>query len=74
MEQAQGFLMDDPTWAQRVKTVRLRLGLTQIQLAERLEMDPCSVARWESRGERPYSREAERFLQLESEIEEGEPS
>lgn len=74
MEQGPGFLMDEPTWGQRVKTVRLRLGITQIELAERLGMDPCSVARWESRGERPYSAEAERFLTLESEMEMEEPS
>ena len=72
MEPATGFLMDEPTWAQRVKTVRLKMGITQAELGERLGLDPASVARWESRSERPYSAESERFLSLESEIAEQE--
>ena len=72
MEEAAGFLMDEPTWAQRVKSVRLKLNITQVELGERLGLDPASVARWESRSERPYSAESERFLVLESEIAEEE--
>ena len=72
LEQSAGFLMDEPTWAQRVKSVRLKLGITQFQLGEQLGLDPASVARWESRSERPYSAESERFLILEAELAEEE--
>lgn len=74
MEAETGFLMDEPTWAQRVKTVRLRLGVTQVGLAERLEMSSNAVALWETRESRPWSEESERFLMLESELEDEEPS
>ena len=68
------FLMDKPTWAQRVKTVRLKLNCTQVQLAERLEINDITVARWEKLLDRPYSEEAERFMELEASLEVGEPS
>lgn len=76
MEAETGFLMDEPTWAQRVKTVRLRLNITQTELAERLDSHINTIAQWEIRSERPYSAEAERFMALESEVElaVGEPS
>lgn len=74
MTQDDGFLMDEPTWAQRVKTVRLRLDCTQTQLAERLDSHINTIAQWELRNERPYSAEAERFMVLEAELEEEEPS
>ena len=74
MEAETGFLMDEPSWAQRVKTVRLRLNCTQMELGERLGMDGVSVARWETRESRPYSPEAERFTALENELEVGVPS
>ena len=72
MNEAMGFLMDEPTWAQRVKTVRLRLGITQVDLAEQLEMSEAGVVAWEMREGRPWSKESERFLILEAEIAEEE--
>lgn len=75
MRDQEGFLMDEPTWAQRVKTVRLRLHVTQKQLGERLGMPEHSIARWETRADRPWSPESEKFLKLEAEVmEEEEPS
>lgn len=72
MEQHSGFLMDEPTWGQRVKSVRLKLNFTQVRLAEELEMNAITVARWENTAKRPYSESAEKFMQLESEIAEQE--
>jgi DNA-binding transcriptional regulator YiaG len=43
---------------QQVRTIRERLGLTQAQLAEALDVQPNTVARWE-RGELPISRVTE---------------
>ncbi|MHC4372281.1 MAG: hypothetical protein ACYSW8_32150 [Planctomycetota bacterium] len=74
MNNEQGFLMDDPSWAQRVKSVRLKLNITQEKLGELLEMTAVNVARWETRESRPWSPESERFIQLESELEEEDPS
>jgi transcriptional regulator with XRE-family HTH domain len=74
MEQESGFLMDEPSWAQRVKSVRLRLHITQEQLGERLGMDAVSISRWEMREKRPWSPESDRFIQLEAELEMEEPS
>ena len=74
MDNERGFLMDKPTWAQRVKTVRLRLHITQEGLGELLGVDRASIARWEDKIERPWSPESERFIQLESEVEEEEAS
>ena len=76
MESGTGFLMDEPTWAQRVKTVRLRLNITQTELAEKLDSHINTIAQWEIRSERPYSAEADRFMAIESELElaVGEPS
>ena len=66
--------MDEPTWCQRVKTVRLRLNCTQTELADRLDSHINTIAQWEIRSERPYSAEAERFMALEAELEMEEPS
>ena len=74
MASNDGFLMDEPTWAQRVKTVRLRLDITQVQLAERLGMSEAGVVAWEMRESRPWSEESEKFLILENELEMEEPS
>ena len=74
MEQDQGFLMDEPTWAQRVKSVRLKLDCTQVELAERLGVNPWTIAQWERIHSRPYSAEAEKFQVLEAELEMEEPS
>lgn len=72
MPEASGFLMDEPTWAQRVKSVRLKMGVTQIQLANELEMSEAGVVAWEMREGRPWSQESERFLILEAELAEQE--
>ena len=74
MEHPNGFLMDEPTWSQRVKTVRLRLDVTQAGLARRLDTHENTVAQWELRDRRPYSAEAEKFLELELELETEEAS
>ena len=74
MDQDAGFLMDEPTWAQRVKTVRLRLGVTQTELAARLGAHFTTIAAWETREYRPYSASAEKFVILEMELETEEPS
>jgi DNA-binding transcriptional regulator YiaG len=74
MENEHGFLMDELTWAQRVKSVRLKLNCTQVGLAKKLGVTDVTIALWEGRAARPYSEEAERFLALESELEEEEPS
>jgi transcriptional regulator with XRE-family HTH domain len=66
--------MDDLTWAQRVKSVRLKLNCTQVELGKRLGVTEVTIALWEGRNARPYSEEAERFLALESELEEEDPS
>ena len=74
MSDETGFLMDEPTWAQRVKTLRLKLGITQTELAARLGAHFTTVAAWETREHRPYSAEAEKFRVLEAELEMEEPS
>jgi len=74
MKAETSFLMDEPTWAQRVKSARLKLGVTQVQLAERLSMSEAGVVAWEMRESRPWSEESERFLQLEAALEDGEVS
>lgn len=74
MNQNQGFLMDEPTWAQRVKTVRLRMHITQVELAAHLGMSEAGVVAWEMRESRPWSEESERFLKLEEELETEEAS
>jgi len=74
MPESQGFLMDEMTWGQRVKALRLKLLVTQVQLAEMLETTPVTIALWESRSTRPYSATAERFMVLEQESEMEEPS
>jgi DNA-binding transcriptional regulator YiaG len=72
MENADGFLMDELTWAQRVMSVRRHLDLTQVGLAARLGVSEVTIAQWERRAKRPFSEVAERFLELESEIAEEE--
>jgi DNA-binding transcriptional regulator YiaG len=37
----------------RVKTIRIRLGLTQEQFAEKLRVDGNIVSRWERGGTKP---------------------
>lgn len=74
MNQDRGFLMDEPTWSQRVKTVRLRLHITQVELADRLGMSEAGVVAWEMRDRRPWSEESDKFLKLEEELETEEAS
>ena len=74
MEPETGLLMDEPTWAQRVKTVRLRLDVTQVELAARLGMSEAGVVAWEMRESRPWSEESQKFLVLEAELESEDPS
>jgi predicted transcriptional regulator len=37
-----------PFDCQQIKAFRRRLGFTQTQLAEKLEVPQCTIARWES--------------------------
>jgi transcriptional regulator with XRE-family HTH domain len=59
---------NQPTWGERVKTVRTRLGMTQYQLANELLIDRMTIALWEKRIKPPYSQHAERFVELEEEV------
>lgn len=45
----------------RIRKIRKALGWTQVQLAERLGVDPNTVARWEREERRPQS---EKMLKL----------
>ena len=72
MADQEGFLMDEPSWAQRVISVRLHLGMTQVAFAEHLGVHINTIPQWEMRAERPYSRHAETFLILEAELAEEE--
>ena len=65
-------VIDNPTWAERVMAVRLKLNLTQVQLALRLNITQTAVSDWERYTRRPYSAGAERFLELEREALDGE--
>ncbi len=40
----------------RIISARRRLGITQEELAKRLEVSPCSVSRWERDEGRPISK------------------
>jgi transcriptional regulator with XRE-family HTH domain len=42
-----------PEWAQRVVTLRPKLGLLQVQFAEQLAVKQASVSRWESGSREP---------------------
>jgi len=41
------------TGAQIIREARLRAGLTQTELADRLERDRAQIARWETGGQHP---------------------
>ena len=49
----------------RVRRIRLRLGLTQSQFAERLGVTPITVHRWESGQSRPQRLATDRLRELE---------
>ena len=55
-----------------LRRLRRRLGLTQVQLAERLGVTSTSVARWE-RGERAISEPVARLVRLLGEMS-GKPT
>lgn len=42
-----------PEWAQRVFTLRHKLGLLQVQFADQLAVKQASVSRWESGSREP---------------------
>lgn len=72
MDEQPGFLMDELTWAQRVKSVRLKLNITQEAFAELLGVHFNTVPLWETRTSRPFSEAAEKFMQFEAELAEEE--
>jgi transcriptional regulator with XRE-family HTH domain len=41
------------TGAQIIQAARLKAGLTQVELAERLGRDRAQIARWETGGQQP---------------------
>lgn len=46
--------VNGPTDGERLKRARLRAGLTQVQLAERLGTLQCLISQWESRKKFTY--------------------
>lgn len=48
-----------------VKGLRERLGLTQVELAERLKVHPSAIQRWERGTSKPQPAYAERLQALE---------
>ena len=67
-----GLLMDEMDWMHRVINLRHRLGVTQEGLAEMLGISRATIPMWEARAARPYSKAAELFAALESEINDRE--
>jgi transcriptional regulator with XRE-family HTH domain len=49
--------------ASEIKPLRLRLGLTQQELATALDVDPMTISRWE-RGVQGVSRSLSRIIAL----------
>jgi transcriptional regulator with XRE-family HTH domain len=68
------FLGFDPSPAaetlhERLRAIRLRLGLTQEEMARKLGFDEWSINRWESGARRPSRRTAARLVELLNAIE-----
>jgi len=57
-------------WGDRVLNVRLKLRLTQKQMAAKAGLSPDTIAKWEMMKRRPYSAEAEWFMRIEKAVEE----
>jgi transcriptional regulator with XRE-family HTH domain len=53
--------MTEKTFGQQLREVRTRLGLSQMQLAKRLNVDPSSVAYMELRDTRPQFKTVQRY-------------
>lgn len=53
--------MDGKTFGERVREIRKELGLSQTQLAKRLDVDPASVAYIELRDNRPQARTVKKY-------------
>lgn len=51
------------TTAERIKRARLRAGLTQEQLAQRVGVAHATVSRWERGVSRPYTSQFNRISQ-----------
>ena len=54
-----------------LKRLRVKMGITQVELGKRLGVAPNSVARWEQ-GTRIISIPMERFIRLISQVHIGE--
>ena len=63
-----GLLMDEMEWGNRVVMLRHRLRITQVELAERLGVAHNTIPMWETRAQRPFSRQAELFVAYEEEM------
>ena len=50
--------------ATEIKTLRLSLGLSQIELAERLGYHPASICRWEAGTQHPTRRVVKQLMRL----------
>lgn len=55
-------------WGERIKNLRKRLGLTQKQLAERLDAEETSVARWENGAVAPKGDTLYQLLDMARDI------
>lgn len=56
---------DSLFWGERLEAWRKAKGLTRVQLAHRLEVDPGAIYRWEKRGDPVLSdRQAELLLEV----------
>ena len=54
-----------------VKGLRQQLGLTQVELAERLKVHPSAIARWERGVSKPQPAYHERLERLARQAERG---
>src|SRR6476469_1196726 len=57
--------MSDQSTGQYLRSVRLQLGLTQVELAQRLGVSNVSVNRWEHDRVRPDHSTLDRYRRLE---------
>lgn len=61
-------------WAERLRRLRARSGLTQVALAERLGVSAVTVSRWEQGHHQPSGSLWRRILRLEERGGNGEPA
>ncbi|HJY72444.1 MAG TPA: helix-turn-helix transcriptional regulator, partial [Streptosporangiaceae bacterium] len=61
-----------PSFAERLRLLRTRLGLSQEQLARRLSVSFATVNRWEAGRSRPSARAAAAIAELEASASRGQ--